>query len=304
MKDAIKNKTLLISVDLDMWYHVRWATGGPHSFWPTTEDARRDFYGSANPPEMQMDLERLVETILELFHSFSIKATFFILGETALSFPLVIKKIHMAGHEIASHGMHHTDAAGLDERTLRASVKDSKKILEDCCGAPVFGFRFPNLVYGKREFEVLTGEGYTYDSSICFSRRLFGKFGVSEKPRNNPYHPAPANPFKTGDSTFWEIPIPVFPRLRLSAASGIATRLVGRMWSEIALDAALRNGDAMYYFHPYDLHYVKGLEKTCLSARLFIRNTGQPFKRRLEKLLQRYSQKVRLTCVSDWLAGQ
>jgi peptidoglycan-N-acetylglucosamine deacetylase len=302
MKDEQKSKTLLISVDLDLWFHCRWATGGPRSKWSSTDAAIKAFYNTANSTGLQQDLDRLVETILEIFNRFSIKATFFILGEMALQNPFIIKKISAAGHEIASHGMHHADATSLNDAALRTWVQDSRKILEDCCSCKISGFRFPNLVYSRREFEMLLSEGFTYDSSVCFSRSLFGKFGVSEKVQNNPYHPDLANPFKPGKAGFWEIPIPVFPLLRLPGGSGIATRLLGSTWSRIALDHAFRSGDAMYYFHPFDLHYVKGLGKTSINARLFLRNCGGTFKGGLENLLQNYRKKVRCTCVRDWLA--
>ncbi|MDD5673944.1 MAG: polysaccharide deacetylase family protein [Chitinivibrionales bacterium] len=301
MSEAKTQKTLLISVDLDLWYHCRWASGGPHSRWPSAEAALQSFYGDKNPPQLKRDFTGLVETILEIFDRFSLKATFFILGEMARRHPDAVKKIFRAGHEIASHGYNHVDAADLNEAELHDSVADSKKILEDCCGCAVSGFRFPNLVYSKREFDMLQSQGYTYDSSVCFSRKLFGKFGSLAPPLNNPYHPDVADPFRTGASGFWEIPIPVFPFLRLPAGSGIATRLMGKTWSALALNRALKTGPALYYFHPFDLHYVKGLAKTSINARLFLRNTGEPFRRSLLSLLQTYSKKVRCTCVRDWL---
>jgi hypothetical protein len=113
-----------------------------------------------------------------------------------------------------------------------------------------------------------------------------------------------ADPFIAGASRFWEIPIPVFPFARLPAGSGIATRLMGAWWSRIGLNRALTTGDAMYYFHPFDLHYVKGLARVSPHALLFLHNTGAPFKRMLETLFTYYITRVRCTCVRDWLAAQ
>jgi peptidoglycan/xylan/chitin deacetylase (PgdA/CDA1 family) len=284
-----------------MWYHCRWATGGPKSAWLSPEDAVEDFYGGKDSGLLSRDFSTLANTILDLFGNLKIKATFFILGEMAKKYPRIVKLLSDEGHEIASHGMRHVDATYLDDAALRDSVTDSKKLLEDLTGLRVNGFRYPNLLFAKRELAVLVEQGYTYDSSVCFSRKLFGKFGTAARMIPNPYRPDLNEPFHRGSSDFWEFPIPVLPVLRLPAGSGIATRLMGLPWSKIALNAALRTGDALYYFHPFDLHRVKRLNRTSLNAFFFLQNAGPPFKRQLTRLLRHYAERIDFTCIRDWI---
>ena len=49
-------------------------------------------------------IEALADRILHIFDRYSISATFFISGYTAERYPGLVKRIHRAGHEIASHG--------------------------------------------------------------------------------------------------------------------------------------------------------------------------------------------------------
>lgn len=291
---------LILSIDLDMWYHCRWATGGPHSLWTTPAEAVGAYYGegASVPPE---ELTVLTERTLALLDDAGITATFFILGEVAQGCPEVVRRIHSRGHEIASHGMHHCDADRLSDDDLRRSVRRSRALLEEICESRIVGFRYPNLVVGRREVHVLAEEGFRYDSSVCFSRGLFGKFGHRGKPTNNPYHPSMHDPFSPGATEFWELPIPVFPILRLPAGSGIATRLLGVMWSYVALRMALRTGDTVYYFHPYELGTLPGL-RAGLNGTLFMRNSGERYARMLRQLLRRIESHAAIGPVRDWLA--
>lgn len=283
---------LAVSVDLDEWYHARWVTGAALSRWPQPADFFREVYGSDGP---RGDIVRPTETILELFAAAGVRATFFILGEVAGFYPDLVRRIAGRGHEIACHGMRHVDLWEYAPASLASEVGAAKARLEDICGVAVTGFRAPNLVIETWMLPVLAELGFVYDSSVCPSRKLMGKFGAFQHCPMNPYRLGPES-FSPGSGGLAEIPIPVFPVLRLPAATGIMTRVAGRWWTEIALRHALRTGDALYYFHPYELTANPGIPLRCFRERLFCRRAGKWMEDAVRSLLARLAGVPRATC--------
>jgi hypothetical protein len=86
------------------------------------------------------------EEVLELHARFGIPACFAVVGAAALPGerpyhdPAQIRRIHAAGHEIASHAFRHEWLPALDRRALVRTLRESKDALEQCIGAPVESF--------------------------------------------------------------------------------------------------------------------------------------------------------------------
>lgn len=86
------------------------------------------------------------DELLELHGRFGVPACFAVVGAAALPGerpyhdPKQIRRIHAAGHEIASHAFKHEWLPGLDRRALLRTLRDSKDALEQCIGAPVISF--------------------------------------------------------------------------------------------------------------------------------------------------------------------
>jgi hypothetical protein len=86
------------------------------------------------------------DELLELHERFGVPACFAVVGAAALPGerpyhdPRQIRRIHAAGHEIASHAFKHEWLPALDRRTLLRTLRDSKDALEQCIGAPVASF--------------------------------------------------------------------------------------------------------------------------------------------------------------------
>ncbi len=279
-------RVVVISVDLDEWYHSRWITGSPVARWPDTPVFFQAYYGSDRP---QGELNGPARRVLDLLDRCGIKATFFVLGEVAGFYPDLVREVHRRGHEIACHGQEHVDLFLLSRQRFTEGVRRAKQTLEDLIGEPVLGYRAPNLIIEPWVIPVLEELGFAYDSSVCPSRALFGKFaGVSAAPQN-PYRMAPNSLTRAGDGPFLELPIPTFPVLKLPAATGIATRVFGTWWTRAALEAALRHGPASYYFHPYEIDGVPaGVGGRNWRARLFLqRHTGDWMERSLTRLFTR-----------------
>jgi peptidoglycan/xylan/chitin deacetylase (PgdA/CDA1 family) len=86
------------------------------------------------------------ERLLELHAAADVPACFAVVGSAALDGarpyhdPQQIRRIHEAGHEVASHSHRHEWLPGLDRRSLDETLRSSKQALEQCIGAPVVTF--------------------------------------------------------------------------------------------------------------------------------------------------------------------
>lgn len=277
---------IIISVDLDEWYHCRWATGSSKSIWRDTQTFFREYYGTDKPIG---ELIKPTEIILKMFDEYGIKATFFVLGEVASFYPDLVKEISRRGHEIACHGLRHIDLYHLSQAQFVDELKHAKDILESLIQKQVIGYRAPNLITELWVLDVLENMGFEYDSSICPSRSIMGKFRDFARAPQNPYHPSIHSLTVPGNRKIIEIPIPTFPILRLPAATGIMTRVIGKHWTIIALKSAMKTGMAMYYFHPYELVPRPNLAQLSPRNRLFLRHTGGWMKKALDVLFQKFN---------------
>ena len=145
-------------------------------------------------PQVDQQVTRGVRRILTWLARADARATFFVLGETARAQPDLVREIHSAGHEVASHGQSHTPLPGMSEATLRRELATSKQILEDTINSAVVGFRAPYLrPYPDRSafHAALASAGYVYDSSqaVCADKdesesriESVGRTGMAEVP--------------------------------------------------------------------------------------------------------------------------
>ncbi len=112
---------------------------------------------------------RNAEKVLELLAARGRTATLFVLGKFAERFPDLIRRMHAAGHEIASHGYGHVEIFTQSPEVFRDDVERSKKLLEDTIGAEVVGYRAPDFSIIRESLwalETLAALGFRYDSSI------------------------------------------------------------------------------------------------------------------------------------------
>jgi polysaccharide deacetylase family protein (PEP-CTERM system associated) len=114
-------------------------------------------------------VEKNTDTILAILDKHQVKATFFILGWIAQRHQEMVKKIVVAGHEIASHGYEHKLIYDMTPDEFAADVKQSIKIIEDISGVKVRGFRAPSFSLSSNDiekFQILADLGLAYDSSL------------------------------------------------------------------------------------------------------------------------------------------
>ncbi|MGB7447933.1 MAG: polysaccharide deacetylase family protein [Ornithinimicrobium sp.] len=83
------------------------------------------------------------ESILQVLRDRAVKATFFVLMTRVYRYPEVLEAIRDEGHEIAFHGLDHTDLATLRPVEVRRRLHDGIQSLEDAAQVPVRWFRPP-----------------------------------------------------------------------------------------------------------------------------------------------------------------
>ncbi|HEY3455141.1 MAG TPA: polysaccharide deacetylase family protein [Bryobacteraceae bacterium] len=86
------------------------------------------------------------EALLKVLAAHDVKTTFAVVGRVALPgnppdhCPEQIREILAAGHEVASHSMHHRFLAPMRSEELLEDLRASKQALEACIGRPIRGF--------------------------------------------------------------------------------------------------------------------------------------------------------------------
>jgi hypothetical protein len=282
---------LVVSVDLDEWYHSRrWLDGQQAVCVPDTRAMFQRLYGADRP---RGDVIEPTNKLLALFQRHDCRATFFVLGEMAQWYPDLVREIADRGHEIACHGMHHVDMTVLGPEQFATQLRQAREVLAAATGHVPVGYRAPNLVFEPWATRILEAEGFLYDSSVCVSRSIGGKYkGWSGAPIH-PYRPHYENVASAGGASLIELPLPPFPILRLSAGSGIMTRVLGYQWSSIAVHAAIRTGDTGYYFHPWEVGACPPQGNShSLKSRLFLRRTGPWMLNAVDRMLSAFSGRV------------
>ncbi len=142
-----------------------------------------------------------VPRILALLSAYDVRATFFVPGHTAESFPETVAAILTAGHEVAHHGYGHEDPSTQTPAEERHTLQRGIQVLERFIGHPPRGYRSPSWDYSDRTLSLLVEHGFLYDSSLFADDY-------------HPYHPrigdraAVDQPLQPGQEVdLWEFPV-------------------------------------------------------------------------------------------------
>ena len=222
----------LLSFDLEDWYQIVY----------------RDFTGELIPASDS--LLRQVDKLTEVLERHNAKATFFVLGMAAETFPHLIKHIAAAGHEIAVHGYAHLAVYRISRDQFRGDTRHAKELIEDLCGKAVVGYRataFSIITRSLWALEELSNLGFEYDSSIFPVRhRRYGIPDFSLKPERY---------LLTNGKSIVELPLATLEigSLRLPVAGGGYFRMLPYPLLRRAIQLHEAKGRPfMTYFHPYE----------------------------------------------------
>lgn len=188
--------------------------------------------------------------LLDELARLEIRATFFVVGQIAEHDPGLVRAIHRAGHEVASHSHAHRRAHALTPAEFREDVRRSRDALEQVTGEAVVGFRAPTFSVVRRTawaVDELAELGLLYDSSVYPVRH--DRYGVPGAPRA---------PFLARGPRREILEIPPatlrLPGVNLPVGGGGYFRLLPLALMELALRRARRLSPpvAMLYFHPWE----------------------------------------------------
>ena len=148
----VESRTML-SVDVEDYFHA--IPGGAEEY------ERRG---------LPSNLERNVDTLLDLFAEHGVQATFFVLSSTLQRIRTQLARMLAEGHELASHGHAHLRATKVSPREFGDDIARAKGLIEDAAGREVRGFRAPYFAVCEDNLwavDAIREAGYTYDSSVA-----------------------------------------------------------------------------------------------------------------------------------------
>jgi polysaccharide deacetylase family protein (PEP-CTERM system associated) len=129
-------------------------------------------------------LDSSTRWLLDCLAEAGLRATFFVVGQIARHNAGLIRAIHRAGHEVASHSWDHRRVHHHTPGTFRTDVRQSCRVLEDLTGEAVLGYRAPTFSVVRQTgwaLDVLAELSLAYDSSIYPVRH--DRYGVPGAPR-------------------------------------------------------------------------------------------------------------------------
>lgn len=287
------NHHILLTIDVEDWFQVEnfkpWI---PFFSWSSRElrvekNTHRilDLLDSARCRSSVVQGKSPQSSIQNLAPSNQVKATFFVLGWIARRLPHLVQEIHRRGHEVASHGFYHRLSKEEPLDDLKKDLSDSKKLIEDIVGAPVFGYRAPSFSISNDVLRIIAESGYMYDSSYN-SFAMHGRYGHMDLSQNKKKGialqiPKNLSPDSVGEpetrnpkpETFFELPIsnldfrnPFSHKLAASSSQqkrcgfvlpwggGAYFRLLPVLLFKIGVRSILKNqGAYLFYVHPWEI---------------------------------------------------
>ena len=248
--------------------------------------------------DMEYRVEANTDRLLSVLGDHNTKATFFTLGWVAEKSPALVRRIHDAAHEVASHGYSHQLIYKQTPEVFREETRRSKAILEDIIGEPVTGYRaasYSITAQSRWALDILCEEGFTWDSSI---------FPVHHDRYGMPGTPRWPHRLKTDNgSEIAEFPLSTLklPGYTLPIAGGGYFRLFPYWFSQWGLGSINRMGKPfVFYLHPWEIDPGQPRLDVKWFSRFRHYNNLEVCEQRLVNLLKRF----RFTTMSDVLVEQ
>lgn len=112
------------------------------------------------------------ERLLSILKDKNAKATFFVLGKNAETYPEIIRNIDAQGHEIAGHSYDHTllTKSGITLKTIETQIDKTNEIIKGLTGKTPISFRPPNGSYNTAVIETAKARGmslYNWSFQSC-----------------------------------------------------------------------------------------------------------------------------------------
>lgn len=267
--------SMFLTFDIEDWYHAN--------------------YSEVRPPaagNLHSNFPKNVQRLMEICARLHIRSTCFVLGEMGEKFPEVIRALHAAGHEIASHGYAHKLVYSMTPTEFKEDLGRSCGILEDITGRKILGFRAPSWSV-KREnlgwyYETLESLGLRYSSSVYPAHTFL--YGIEDFPEQAGY------PEIAGRrTTILEIPVPVTRVLhrKVGYSGGFYLRFFPAFFIKQRLDRALATGAKPFiYLHPREIDVDQPKLKLSLLNHTIHYWGIRSCERKLEHILAGYADRI------------
>ena len=208
--------------------------------------AREDWHKQASR------VEDNTRRLLDIYAARDINITWFVLGMVAEKHPDLIRELHRAGHEIASHGYSHKLIYEQSQQEFHEETRRSKSILEDITGEPVRGYRAASYSITQKSLwalDSLVELGFDYDSSIFPVHH--DRYGIPDAPRAIHRAAAPNG----GSIIEYPLSTATFSSLRIPIAGGGYFRIYPYWLTRMLWQRAIRETrqPQVFYLHPWEL---------------------------------------------------
>lgn len=161
----------ILTIDVEEWFHL------------LDYDATRTENEWA---KYEVRIHENVDRILQILDDTDTKATFFIIGWVAKTYPDVVRKISRK-YQIGCHSMNHQLVWQQSRQEFREDAESGIKRLEDITGKKVECYRAPGFSIHESEawaFDILNELGIRYDCSVFPAPHAHG--GMPSYPKDAP----------------------------------------------------------------------------------------------------------------------
>jgi polysaccharide deacetylase family protein (PEP-CTERM system associated) len=224
------------------------------------------------------------ERVVSLLRAAGQRGTFFVLGEVAERYPVLVKRLAAEGLEVGLHGYAHGLVYRQREGKFVRETRAAKVLLEKLAGRKIVGFRAPSWSITRRSLwalKILAALGFRYDSSILPAKAYLGGM-----PRSNPLI------HRRREADIIEVPPSIF-RLgpfRLPFSGGLYLRTLPYGFVRHCIARLNKKGiPAVIYLHPWELD--TGLPRLELSwkGRYAVYHNLGTAQAKVEQLLAEFS---------------
>lgn len=195
--------------------------------------------------------------VLKLLSKYNLPATFFVPGQTADTYPDIVRSIADAGHEIAHHTYAHKKSSDMKPEGEESDFVKGIEALERVVGKKPRGYRAPGMGLFDETIRLLVKYGFEYDcSELAADRPYWLKYqGKRTNIVELPYA------IHLVDTPHFLLMFPPSYMAGMSAPSKVE-----EIWRG-DFDGSYKEGDDSYYsliIHPYligRLHRMRMLER-------------------------------------------
>ncbi len=113
-------------------------------------------------------LERFIPFVLDVLNDINIKITFFVTGQDASmdKHADLLKSLVKNGHEVGNHSFHHESWLELNPKEdIRKELVKTDELIFQTTGKKPVGFRGPGFSWSPDILDILSENGYIYDTS-------------------------------------------------------------------------------------------------------------------------------------------